>query len=149
MTAARSAAQLPPAPAEPETHRSLDVLVADDHELSQMLMCGLLSSLGHRVEGVRNGRDAVAAVQSRPYDLVLMDMNMPEMDGMTATRVIRALTGPANVTPIVALTAHIFVGLREELLAAGMNDYLSKPIRIAALVTALAHWEQRDGQSVV
>ena len=146
MTTALPAAQLP-ARAEPETHRPLDVLVADDHELSQMMTCALLSSLGHRVEGVRNGRDAVAAVQSHPYDLVLMDMNMPEMDGMTATRVIRGLTAPANVTPIVALTAHTFAGLREELLAAGMNDYLSKPIRIAALVTTLAHWEPRDGRS--
>jgi CheY-like chemotaxis protein len=147
MSEALSAAQLAPARAESQTHRPLDVLVADDHEINQTLMCGLLSRLGHRAEGVRNGRDAVAAVQSRPYDLVLMDMNMPEMDGMTATRVIRALAGPANITPIVALTAHAFTGLREEFLAAGMNDYLSKPIRIAALVTALAHWQPRDGQS--
>ena len=147
MRKTASAPYLPAARPESETRRPLDVLVADDHELSQMLMCGLLSSLGHRVEGVRNGRDAVAAVQSRPYDLVLMDMNMPEMDGMTATRAIRALTGPAHVTPIVALTAHTFAGLRDELLAAGMNDYLSKPVRIPALVTALAHWEPRDGGS--
>jgi CheY-like chemotaxis protein len=107
----------------------------------------LLSRLGHRVERVRNGREAVAAVQRRRFDLVLMDMEMPEMDGMAATRAIRALADPANVTPIVALTAHAFGGLREELLSAGMNDYLTKPIQAEALAAVLARSGTYHGRS--
>lgn len=143
----KASAQPRPARAEPEPQRPLDILIADDHEISRTLTSALVSQLGHRVERVGNGREAVAAVQSHRYDLVLMDMEMPDMNGVAATKAIRALTTPANLTPVIALTAHAFPGLREELVSAGMNDYLTKPIQREALAEVLARWATRAGRS--
>jgi len=115
----------------------LRVLVVEDNKVNQMLVCALLKKFESLVDVVGNGLDAVAAVKRNAYDVVLMDIQMPEMDGPTATRAIRALGGAPSRTPIVALTANAMAGQREEYLAAGMDDYVSKPIQVAELAAAM------------
>jgi two-component system, sensor histidine kinase len=133
------------APFDTEAPRALDILVAEDNEINRMLVSALLARLGHRIELVGDGRAAVAAVERRAWDLVLMDVQMPEMDGVAATRAIRALSAPANAVPIIALTANALAEHRAEYLAAGMNDYLTKPIQPEALEAALARWTPHTG----
>jgi CheY-like chemotaxis protein len=102
--------------------------------VNQKLAIGLLGSRGHRVEVAGNGRAALAAVAARHFDLVLMDIQMPEMDGLEATKMIRARErGAGSRVPIIAMTAHAMKGDREACLAAGMDGYLSKPIRATKL----------------
>jgi CheY-like chemotaxis protein len=122
----------------PLLHGGLRVLVAEDNQVNQLVIVAMLNKLGHRVDLVSDGREAVAAVQRGAYDLVLMDVQMPEMDGPTATRAIRRLDLPAARLPIIALTANAMAGHREEYLAAGMTDYVSKPIRMRDLLAAMA-----------
>jgi CheY-like chemotaxis protein/HPt (histidine-containing phosphotransfer) domain-containing protein len=123
-----------------EAPRALEILVAEDNEINRMLVSALLARSGHRIELVGDGRAAVATVARRAWDLVLMDVQMPEMDGVAATRAIRALPPPANAVPIIALTANARPEHRAEYLAAGMNDYLAKPVQPEALEAALARW---------
>ncbi len=128
----------PGAPAEP-LHGH--ILVAEDNATNQRVARLLLERMGCRVDTVGNGREAVEAVRQRRYDLVLMDCQMPELDGYAATRAIRALEGATGAfTPIVALTANAQHGDSEACLAAGMNDYLSKPVQADALRATLSHW---------
>jgi two-component system sensor histidine kinase/response regulator len=122
------------------------VLLVEDHPLNQLLALELLKSAGLRVEVANNGVEAVAQVQRRHHDLILMDMQMPEMDGLEATRRIRALPACAN-TPIIAMTANAFNDDREACLAAGMNDHLVKPIDLPKLYAALLHWLPRHQAS--
>jgi two-component system, sensor histidine kinase len=129
--------------AQERSGRSLDILVVEDHELNQMLVAEMLAQLGHRTELVGDGQEAVAAVQARRYDLVLMDVQMPRMDGLEATKAIRALGSPASAVPIVALTANALAGYRDTYLSAGMDDYVSKPIQREALIAMLARWSGR------
>src|SRR5579885_247743 len=116
------------------------ILVAEDNPINQLVVVGLLQSLGYEVQTVENGRQAVEAVRQGHFDLVLMDAHMPEMDGFAATAAIRrdeALMGLGQHTPIVALTADALVGDAEKSLAAGMDDHLTKPVtleRLAAVV---------------
>ncbi len=117
---------------------ALRILVAEDNHVNQMLITALLGKAGHHTEVVANGLEAVQAVQATPYDLVLMDVQVPEMDGPTATKKIRRLIGKVRDIPIIALTANAMAGHREEYLAAGMNDYVSKPLEPAALFEAIA-----------
>ncbi len=105
------------------------VLVVEDHLVNRTIVVRLLEKLGCTVETAENGREALAAVAKQDYDLVLMDCQMPEMDGFEATREIRNREGERQHLPIVALTASALAGDREQCLAAGMDDYLSKPIR--------------------
>ncbi|MDZ7705492.1 MAG: PAS domain-containing protein [Trueperaceae bacterium] len=118
----------------------LRILVAEDNHPNQLLIRTLLGKAGHNVDVVGNGLEAVEAVQSIPYDLVLMDVQMPELDGIDATQRIRALGGAVGKIPIVALTAEASSGTREKLLAAGMDDYLTKPIDRKKLARALHQW---------
>jgi signal transduction histidine kinase/CheY-like chemotaxis protein len=109
---------------------SLRVLLAEDNPVNQMLAARLLEKRGHQVVVVANGRQALAALEKEKFDLVLMDMQMPEMDGFEATLAIREKEkGGGMRQPVVALTAHAMKGDRERCLAAGMDGYLSKPIR--------------------
>ena len=124
---------------KPETmQRSLHILVAEDHAVNQMLIRALLSKAGHRSEVVANGLEAVAAIRNKDYDLVLMDVQMPEMDGVAATRAIRKLSGAKGDVPIIALTANAMAGDREHYMGAGMDDYVSKPIQPDLLQAAIA-----------
>ncbi|BCW90653.1 Sensor histidine kinase RcsC [Alphaproteobacteria bacterium SO-S41] len=125
------------AAAAPRQRRRFDILVAEDHPVNQQLIAALLKREGHRTTIVANGQLAVEAVQAHSYDLVLMDVQMPVLDGTGATRAIRALDVPASTIPIIAITANALRGDMETYLAAGMNGYVSKPIRIDALRDAM------------
>ena len=116
----------------------LRILVAEDNHINQMLISALIEKTGHRCDVVGNGLEAVEAVRTAPYDLVLMDIQMPEMDGPTATGLIRQLPGAVADIPIIAVTANAMEGHREEYLDAGMNDYVSKPIDPILLMEAIA-----------
>jgi signal transduction histidine kinase/DNA-binding response OmpR family regulator len=118
--------------------RKLRVLVAEDNSVNQLFIKLMLGRLGHFVDVVANGAEAVEAVKRVPYDLILMDIQMPEMDGPTATKVIRQLDRPISRIPIIALTANAMLGQREEYLSAGMDDYVSKPIEPLLLLAAMA-----------
>jgi CheY-like chemotaxis protein len=116
------------------------VLVAEDNRVNQQIARHLLESLGYRVDIVATGHEAVAAVTTKQYAAVLMDIQMPEMDGWTATAEIRRRADAARRLPIIALTAHELAGERERYLAAGMDDYLSKPLNLRALDVILRRW---------
>lgn len=120
--------------------RRLRILLAEDNQVNQLLASLMLQKKGHRVDAVSNGIEAVKAVQTIPYDLILMDVQMPEMGGLEATAKIRRLPGEVCHIPIIALTANAMKGDRESYLAAGMDDYVSKPIDEAVLMAALARW---------
>jgi CheY-like chemotaxis protein/HPt (histidine-containing phosphotransfer) domain-containing protein/two-component sensor histidine kinase len=127
-----------PEPALPQGRpRRARVLVAEDSPANQLVAATWLRKDGHHVDVVANGIEAVEAVRARPYDIVFMDMFMPEMDGMAATAAIRRLPPPAGAVPIVALTANVMAGDRERFLAAGMNGVLAKPVTGRILAEAL------------
>jgi CheY-like chemotaxis protein len=113
------------------------VLVAEDHSTNQRVMLRLLHHLGCEADLAANGREAVAAVQQRPYDVVLMDVQMPELDGVQATREIVRRRGSGSLPRIIAMTANVMPGDREAYLDAGMDGYLAKPIELADLAAVL------------
>jgi len=120
---------------------SLRVLVAEDNAVNQKLVARLLEKRGHCVKIVANGREALSALEQGTYDLVLMDMQMPEMDGFEATAELRKREKQTGLhIPIVALTAHAMKGDRERCLNAGMDGYLSKPIRAQELYELLDNY---------
>jgi CheY-like chemotaxis protein/nitrogen-specific signal transduction histidine kinase len=116
--------------------RSLRILVAEDIPSNQKVIVEMLKRLGYRPDSVANGKEVLQALQIRPYDLVFMDVRMPEMDGITATRMIRKLQ-PEKGPRIVAITAYALDGDREKCLDAGMDDYISKPVQMVELVEVL------------
>ena len=146
-------AQLPAAaPAKPlmdvgmSTRHPLRILLAEDNVVNQKLAMRLLQQMGYRADLASNGIEAVESVQRQTYDVVLMDVQMPEMDGLEASRQITA-KWPSDKRPrIVAMTANAMQGDREMCLAAGMDDYLSKPIQVEQLVEALMHVPARGKQ---
>jgi signal transduction histidine kinase/ActR/RegA family two-component response regulator len=117
---------------------ALRVLVAEDHSVNQVLIDAMLRRLGHEPTLVDNGRAALERAGQGGWDLVLMDMQMPELDGLAATRAIRALPGAAGQVPIVAMTANARPEDRQACLDAGMDDYVSKPIHLPDLQAALS-----------
>ena len=138
-------------------------MLAEDNITNQQGALGILKKLGLRADAVANGAEAVTAVETLPYDLILMDVQMPVMDGLEATKRIRnyelrirnqAQTGDSAssfVIPIIAMTAHAMQGYREKCLAAGMNDYISKPVSPQELVDRLKKWlpkNKDEGESI-
>ncbi len=130
-----------------EARRGIRILLAEDNPVNQQVAATMLRKRGHQVDVVDNGRDAVAAVAKNQYDIVLMDIQMPELDGMEATAEIRK-TAKGKHLPIVALTAHALTGDREKYLSAGMNGYLSKPFKPHELFAAAEGWPASTGESV-
>ena len=124
--------------AAPSARPALRILVAEDNDVNQILINAVLGRMGHRVHLVANGLLAVEAVRRGDYDLVLMDLQMPAMDGMEATQAIRALGGAFAHLPIIAMTANAFEEDRQACLAAGMDDYVAKPIDVERLAQAIA-----------
>jgi CheY-like chemotaxis protein len=138
----RDVAIQPPAnaAAADPVERSLRILVAEDTPFNQKFILRLLERWGHHAVLARDGREAVEAFSKGGFDIVLMDVQMPEMDGLEAAATIRGLETPHGCrTPIVAMTAHAIKGDRERCLAAGMDDYLSKPIDSALLKQIIDH----------
>jgi PAS domain S-box-containing protein len=137
QTARSSVATAPPSPGRLGGRWLLRVLLAEDNRVNQLVALRILQKAGYHADVVANGLEAVKAVQSQVYDVILMDVQMPEMDGVTATRLIRQLL-PAPAQPwIIAVTASATAEDRDTCLAAGMDDYLSKPVSAEELATAL------------
>jgi CheY-like chemotaxis protein len=111
-----------------EFGRRLRILVAEDNTVNQEIIAAVLKHDGHDVDIVANGLEAIDNVKSFSYDVILMDIHMPELDGVAATREIRSLSGDAAKTPIIALTADAMAGDQEKYMSLGMNDYVSKPV---------------------
>ena len=132
-----------PACTEPgvQPARRLNILLADDNLINQRVAIGVLERRGHAVQPVNNGKEALAALACECFDLVLMDVQMPEMDGLEATAAIRRTEQEiGGHIPIIAMTAHAMKGDRERCLASGMDDYLAKPVEPKALNAVLERW---------
>jgi CheY-like chemotaxis protein/HPt (histidine-containing phosphotransfer) domain-containing protein len=130
---------------DPEEFGGAHILLAEDNETNQFVALEMLGRLGIELEIASNGREAVEMVRQKPYAAVLMDMQMPEMDGLEATRQIRQESAFRDL-PIIAMTANAMKSDVEACLSAGMNDFLSKPIERAALVRSLRRWLPASGK---
>ncbi|MEZ4827704.1 MAG: ATP-binding protein [Bacteroidia bacterium] len=118
----------------------LRILVAEDNMINQTVIEGILEKMGFEIEIVSDGREAVDALERSAFDLVFMDIQMPEMDGITATKTIIEKYGQLHRPVIIAMTANAMIGVREEYLAAGMDDYISKPFKLQDLEHAIVKW---------
>jgi PAS domain S-box-containing protein len=125
---------------ETDSESSIKILLAEDNLTNQQVTVGLVKKLGFQIEVVENGREAVKAIATSHFDLVLMDCQMPEMDGFEATALIRDEVKEADNIPIIALTAHALKSYREKCLEYGMNDYLAKPFSAKDLKRILLKW---------
>ena len=119
----------------------LRILLAEDNSVNQQVALRMLERLSYHADVASDGREVLEALGRQPYDVVFMDVQMPEMDGIEATKQIRAGWDPESSPRIIAMTAHAMAGDRERLLAAGMDDYISKPVRLEALVEVLSRSE--------
>jgi two-component system, sensor histidine kinase and response regulator len=120
--------------------RGVRLLVAEDNVVNQQVVLGVLGSLGYSADVVANGLEAVEAAARFPYSAILMDCRMPEMDGYTATTTIRRSRSESRHIPIIALTADVVSDARAKALAAGMNDYITKPVKADELASVLERW---------
>ena len=138
-SAAASQEQIP-FPALP--HSGCRILLAEDNPVNQKVALAMLKHLGYRADLAGNGREVLSCLEQKSYEIILMDIQMPEMDGLEAARFIRARMPPASQPRIIAMTAYAMKGDREQCLAAGMNDYISKPVKMDELKRVL---ERMDG----
>jgi signal transduction histidine kinase/CheY-like chemotaxis protein len=128
--------------------RNLHILLAEDNLVNQKLAIRLIEKFGYSVVAVKNGREAVDRAEREVFDLILMDISMPEMDGLEATAILRATYRHSRHIPIVAMTAHALIGDRETFLRAGMDGYVSKPITPDDLLSAIHHVMTKDHSAV-
>jgi CheY-like chemotaxis protein len=145
ITSLNSGAALEPAPAPAEdapetTETSGRILLVEDNKVNQLVGTKVLENLGYTFTIANNGLEAVEAFRLGTYDAVLMDCQMPEMDGYEATEAIRGLEGGGEHIPIIAMTAAAMEGDREHCMAAGMDDFITKPVRLEAVSTVLLRW---------
>ena len=119
------------------------ILVAEDNQVNQKLALRILEQMGYRADVASNGLEAIESIERQAYDVILMDVQMPELDGLDATREIRRLTNIAQ-PHIIAMTENAMEGDRELCLSAGMDDYISKPIRVHELLEALMKAEKKN-----
>jgi CheY-like chemotaxis protein len=145
LRSADQQALVPAAPTAEASSRALRILLVDDNEINQEIARTLLTLGGHEVDVAGDGATAVLAVKAEAYDLVLMDIQMPIMDGITATQHIRALPKPICDVPIVAMTANVLPQQVAAFQAAGMNDHIGKPFRREELHAAVARFTQPPG----
>lgn len=132
-----------PAVSVPTTN-AVRLLLVEDNLINQKVATLMLKHMGYSADIANNGNEAVELVARNAYDLVLMDCLMPEMDGLEATRVIRSRRDYGATVPIIAMTANAFAEDRQACLAAGMSDYIAKPVRESELAAKLKHWLDRD-----
>jgi len=122
------------------------VLVVEDNSVNQLVAIGQLQRLGHDCVVAASGVEAIDAVARDTFDIVLMDIQMPDMDGYEATRRIRQMAAPKSDIPVIAITAHALAGEREKCIASGMNDYLAKPVSLEQVGAVIRLWASRDSQ---
>ncbi len=122
----------------------LNILIAEDDKMNQKLVTKVLNKLGYEPKVCENGKDVLEEVSNKNYDLILMDVQMPEMDGLEATRMIRICLTEQPI--IIAMTANTLQGDREECLKAGMDDYIGKPVRLDGLVNLIEKWALQSQQ---
>lgn len=135
-----------PEPAQPAVSRGLKVLLAEDSAINQKLVIAILQREGHQVVSVSNGREALEAVRAGVFDIILMDVQMPEVDGLSASSAIRSMERDmGRHTPILALTAHALPEDREKCFSAGMDGHVSKPINAAVLLAAIGKMTSAQG----
>jgi len=123
----------------------LKILLVEDNQVNLLVATAVFSTQGYLIGIAENGVEGVKAVINGEYNIVLMDIQMPEMNSVEATHEIRALDGDKSAVPIIAVTAHAMHGDRETYLAAGMNDYVSKPIDPKLLLKAINRWAGQSG----
>jgi CheY-like chemotaxis protein len=120
-----------------ERNHVLRILLAEDNPVNQMVMLKMLSKLGYHADVAANGTEVLCSLERQPYDLILMDVQMPEMDGFETAKAIRKLRASSDQPKIIAITAYALKGDREKCLAAGMDDYISKPVKLEELRAVL------------
>jgi CheY-like chemotaxis protein/HPt (histidine-containing phosphotransfer) domain-containing protein len=128
-----------------EPVKNLKILLVEDTPINQKVILNQLKVLGYAADCVENGQEALDCLEQQQYDLVLMDCLMPVLDGYKTTKALRDREGSSRHTPIIAMTANAMKGDREKCLAAGMDDYISKPVDIDQLAAMLSHWGETIG----
>ena len=131
---------------EPALPSRARVLVVEDNSVNQLVAIGQLQRLGHECVVAASGAEALESVSREKFDIVLMDIQMPDMDGYEATRRIRQMPESKAKVPIIAITAHALAGEREKCIAAGMNDYLAKPVSLEQVGAVIRLWASKDSQ---